>query len=81
VNEGTNTLDTDLALVVGIVIAALSVPSILSAITDKRAPRASAITILIAGGLIVFAVQGKPGGYQFQEIPDVFVNVIARFMP
>jgi hypothetical protein len=74
-------LDTDLALVVGIVIAALAVPSILSAITDKRAPRASAITVLIAGGLIVFAVQGKPGGYTMQEIPDVFVNVIARFMP
>lgn len=74
-------MDTDLALVVGIVIAALAVPSILSAITDKRAPRASAITVLIAGGLIVFAVQGKPGGYTMQEIPDVFVNVIARFMP
>lgn len=74
-------MDTDLALVVGIVIAAFSIPSILSAVSDKRAPRASAITILIAGGLIVFAVQGKPGGYQLEQIPDVFVNVIARYMP
>lgn len=74
-------MDTDLALVVGIVIAAFSIPSILSALSDKRAPRASAITILIAGGLIVFAVQGKPGGYQLEQIPDVFVNVIARYMP
>ncbi|WP_299025703.1 hypothetical protein [uncultured Sulfitobacter sp.] len=74
-------MDTDLALVLGIIIAALSVPSILSALSDKRAPRASAITILIAGGLIVFAIQGKPGGYNLQEIPDVFVNVIARYMP
>lgn len=74
-------MDTDLALVIGIVFAAFSVPSILSAISDKRAPRASAITILIAGGLIVFAVQGKPGGYSLDDIPDVFVNVIARYMP
>lgn len=74
-------MDTDLALVIGIVIAAFSVPSILSALSDKRAPRASAITILIAGGLIVFAMQGKPGGYQLEQMPDVFVNVIARYMP
>ena len=74
-------MDTDLALVIGIVIAAFSIPSILSALSDKRAPRASAITILIAGGLIVFAIQGKPGGYQLQQIPDIFVNVIARYMP
>jgi len=74
-------MDTDLALVIGIVIAAFSIPSILSALSDKRAPRASAITILIAGGLIVFAIQGKPGGYKLEQIPDVFVNVIARYMP
>jgi len=74
-------MDTDLALVIGIVIAAFSIPSILSALSDKRAPRASAITILIAGGLIVFAIQGKPGGYKLEQLPDVFVNVIARYMP
>lgn len=74
-------MDTDLALVIGIVFAALSVPSILSALSDKRAPRASAITVLIAGGLIVFAVMGKPGGYRLEQLPDVFVNVIARYLP
>ncbi|WP_298858466.1 hypothetical protein [uncultured Sulfitobacter sp.] len=74
-------MDSDLALVIGLVLAALTVPSILSALSDRRAPRASAITILIAGGLIVFAIQGKPGGYQLAQLPDVFVNVIARYMP
>jgi hypothetical protein len=74
-------LDTDLALVLGSIIAALSIPSILSALSDKRAPRASAITVLIAGGLIVFAVQGKPGGYRMEQLPDVFVSVIARYLP
>lgn len=74
-------MDTDLALVLGLIIAALSIPSILSAVTDRRAPRASAITILIAGGLIIFAMQGKPGGYSLQEFPDVLVNVVARYLP
>lgn len=74
-------MDTDLALVIGLIVAAFSIPSILSAISDRRAPRASAITVLIAGGLIVLAIQGKPGGYQLQQLPDVFLNVIARYMP
>ncbi|MCX7566666.1 hypothetical protein OS189_09965 [Sulfitobacter sp. F26169L] len=74
-------MDTDLALVLGIIIAALSIPSILSALSDRRAPRASAITILIAGGLIVFAMQGKAGGYKMEQLPDVFVDVVARYMP
>lgn len=74
-------MDTDLALVLGIVLAALSIPSILSAISDRRAPRASAITVLIAGGLIVFAMQGKPGGYSLAEMPDLVMNLISRYMP
>ncbi len=74
-------MDSDLVLVIGLVLAALTIPSILSALSDNRAPRASAITILIAGGLIVFAVLDKPGGYQLANLPEIFVNVIARFMP
>jgi len=70
----------DLSLVLGIVIAGFSVPSILSALADGRAPRASAITILIAGGLILYAIQSQPGGYTLQEIPNVFVRVAAKFV-
>ena len=74
-------MDADLFLVMGIVLAGFSIPSILSAITDGRAPRASAITILIAGGLILIAFQTHPGGYSFDQIPDAFVRVAARYMP
>ena len=73
-------MDSDLALVIGLVLAALTVPSILSALSDRRAPRASAITVLIAGGLIVFAIQDKPGGYRLEQLPDVFISVIARYI-
>ncbi|KZY51923.1 hypothetical protein HKX23_09895 [Sulfitobacter sp. KE29] len=74
-------MDSDLAMVVGIVLAVLSIPSILSAVTDRRSPRASAITILIAGGLIVFALRENPGRYSFENLPEVFVSVAADFLP
>ncbi len=74
-------MDPDTFLVLGIIVAGFSIPSILSAISDGRAPRASALTILIAGGLILYAIQSHPGGYALQEVPDVFVRVLARFVP
>ncbi len=74
-------MDTDLALVLGLIIGGFSVPSIMSAFSDRRAPRASMVTILIAGALIVYAMTTKPGGYRFEQFPDVFFGVISRFMP
>jgi len=74
-------MDPDLALVLGIIIGGFSIPSILSAISDSRAPRASMLTILIAGGLVLYAVQTKPGGVELAQVPDLFVEVIARYLP
>ncbi len=74
-------MDPDIFLTLGLIIGALSIPSILSAMSDRRAPRASALTILIAGGLIIGAVMLKPGGYRIEQIPDVFFSSIARFIP
>ncbi len=74
-------MDPDLFLTLGLIIGALSIPSILSAMSDRRAPRASALTILIAGGLIIGAVMLKPGGYRIEQVPDVFFSSIARFIP
>lgn len=73
-------MDTDLALIIGLIIAGLSVPAIISAISEARAPRAAAIAVLAGGGLIVFAVTSHPGGYAMAEIPDVFFRVVGRYM-
>jgi len=70
----------DLALVVGLILTTLAIPSIISALSDSRAPRASALTILIAGGLVLYALQSNPGGYEFAEIPDVFIRVLAQYV-
>ena len=74
-------MDPDTFLVLGIVIAGFAIPSILSSLSDGRAPRASAVTILIAGGCILYAIQAQPGGYTLQEVPDAFVRVIAQVWP
>lgn len=74
-------MDPDLALSLGLVVAAFSIPSILSAVSDRRSPRASALTILIGGGLVLYAMQTKPGGYTLAQVPDVFVAVVGRYLP
>lgn len=71
-------MDADLALVIGVTLAVLAIPAIVSALSDARAPRAAAIAVMLGGGLIVFAVTSHPGGYQMAEIPDVFYRVVGR---
>ncbi len=73
-------MDADLFFVIGLVIAAFSIPPIIGAISDGRAPRAAAIMVLIGGGLIVLAVNDRPGAYTLKNTPDVFVRVVARII-
>ncbi|WP_306151369.1 hypothetical protein [Roseovarius sp. MMSF_3281] len=73
-------MDPDLAFVIGFVLLVFSVPSIVSAITEGRAPRVAAFTILAGGALVIYALGTKPGGYAINEIPNIFVQVIARYL-
>lgn len=73
--------DTDLLLVIGLALMVLIVPSMVSAWSDGRAPRVSAITFLIAGGMIAYSLTQAPGGgYHLQDIPEVITSVIGRFI-
>jgi hypothetical protein len=73
-------MDTDLFLSIGIILLVLTIPSLLSAWTEGRAPRFAALILLASAGLIVVALTQKPGGYSFGEIPDVMMNVIGRYV-
>ena len=73
-------MDADFILVVGLILAVFSIPSIVSAFSDNRAPRVAAIVLLIGGGLSVYAISNKPGGYTLAEIPSVFVQVVGRYV-
>lgn len=72
-------MDTDLFLTVGIVLAVLTIPSLMSAWTESRAPRFAAIILIAAAGLIVMALTQKPGGYAFKDIPHVMLGVVGRY--
>ena len=73
-------MDTDLILVIGIVLCALSIPSLLSAYVEGRAPRAGSIMIFIGGVLVVVALTQHARGYSFAEMPDLFFRVIGRYI-
>lgn len=73
-------MEPDLAMVLGIVLGGLSIPSILSAVSEGRSPRGASVVILLALGLIVYAATTKAGGYQLNELPDVFIRVIGGFL-
>ena len=73
-------MDPDLILVIGMVIGVLSIPSLLGAYSESRTPRAGAIMVMIAAGVISVAIMQNPGGYTFGELPDVFFNVVARVL-
>jgi hypothetical protein len=73
-------MDPDLLLVIGLVIGLFTVPSMLSAFSESRAPRAASIMVLIAGVFVVVAVMNKPNGYNVDDVPDVFFHVIGRYL-
>ena len=78
--QGGDVMDTDLMLVLGIVICALAIPSLFSAWVDGRVPRVASIMILIGGVLAVVALTRHGSGYTFSDMPDVFFGVIGRYI-
>ncbi|MFB9148487.1 hypothetical protein [Roseovarius ramblicola] len=74
-------MDADLAMAIGLVLGVFSVPALLSAISEGRAPRVGALVMVIACGLILWAISHKPGGYTVGDLPAVILNVMARYIP
>lgn len=72
--------DPDLALSLGLLLVVFSVPAIFSALSDSRGPRASALVLLGGGGLVVFAMITKPGGYTVQGMADAVYKVIGSLL-
>jgi uncharacterized membrane protein len=71
-------MDTDLLLTLGIVLAVLSIPTLLSAWVEGRVPRLGALFLLTAIVMIIYAVTTRPGGYAFDEIPGIMLAVFSR---
>ncbi len=73
-------LATEFILVCGIVIGVFAVPSMFRAAIDGNPPRAAAFAIVVAGGMIVYAVYTTPGGFAVNELPEIFARVVKSFL-
>ena len=71
-------MDSDLLLVIGLVLAALAIPSIVSAFADGRRPRVAAVTVVAGAIMVLAAIATYPGGYRLQDIPLAITRVVAR---
>ncbi len=73
-------MNPDTFFVIGLALGVLSIPAIVSSISDGRRPRIATVTTMIAGVMIVYAISKKPGGYSLEEIPAVISRVVNTFI-
>ena len=73
-------MQTDLFLVIGIVLGVLALPSMFSAFSEGRAPRIAALLVMISGTLVIYALTQKPGGYELRDIPLAFYRVAGQIL-
>lgn len=73
-------MQPDMMLVIGMGLMVLSLPAIISAWAENRAPRVGALVLLGGGGLVVWALREKDGGYTWADLPDVLYGVIGQLM-
>ncbi|SFE62221.1 hypothetical protein [Roseivivax sediminis] len=73
-------MSPDLSLTLGLILAVFAIPSIVSAFSDARSPRVSALVLVVSGALVAHAMRVKEGGYTLREVPDTMIRVIATFI-
>lgn len=73
-------MDPDLMFIIGLVLLVFAIPPIFGAISEGRPPRAASILVLVGGGLLGLALYQKPSSYTVAGIPEVFMNVVGRYI-
>jgi hypothetical protein len=73
-------MDFDLIFVIGLALAAFSIPAFVSAYADWRLPKVAVLMVLIAGGSIAYAMQENPDVYSLETIDDTIVTVLGRYL-
>lgn len=71
-------MDNDLLLVIGLVVCVFSIPSLISAVSERRAPRTGGILMIAGAIMIAAALTRQPGSYTWGDLPEVFANAFAR---
>ncbi len=74
------TIDTDLFVVVGLMVAALSLPSALSAFVDERRPYVALLVIALGAIMVGLGIYAAQGNYSLARVPHSFVEILARMI-
>lgn len=73
-------MDTDLALVIGIFVLVVSLPSVFSAVVARRTPLVGVLASFIGLALLAYAVSLGEGKYTITEVPNVFLRVFNTYI-
>ncbi|MFV2001618.1 MAG: hypothetical protein ACC619_01405 [Paracoccaceae bacterium] len=73
-------MTNDFLLVLGIILAILSVPAMISAYASSQKPRSALVMLVLGGGLISWAVYQQPNTYSLDGLPELFVSVLANLI-
>ncbi len=74
-------MDPDLVMTFGIGLAIFSFLPLIGAILhDGQASKIVVFFVLVSVSVMLIANFQKPGGYDFLELPDIFISVIMRYV-
>lgn len=68
---------TDLIMCLGVLAIFLAFPAAVGAFSRGAPPRGAIVSLMLGGSMIVYANASRPGGYSFEEMPGLFLRVIA----
>lgn len=69
-------MDADLLMFLGVLLIAGMFPILVGSFSRGDSPRTAIVFGFIGASLIVAAISMTPGGYAFDEIPDLMVRVV-----
>lgn len=72
------TIDTDLCVVVGLIMALMAAPAIIGAIFEDRIPYIGLSGLIIGSTLLGAGILFSPNGYSLARLPHSFVEILAR---
>ena len=69
-------MEFDFIFVLGVVIAALGVPSFAASYAERNRPMQALLLFLIGGGMMYYAIVMNPGGYSLTTVDDAILRVV-----
>ena len=72
------TVDTDLFVVMGLVLALLAIPAIIGARSEARIPIFWLVSLILGAAIVAAGVVFGPDGYSLARLPYSFIEILAR---